>query len=636
MSSNFNVSESTNRVETSFRTNGSGKVGHNQSPNAPSLSAVATKHTQSLSAINSAQRAIEQVIETKKEFVSKVVGAGKISDMLKANLAGVAKAFVGQKEVCDTITATFKSQVDTLRDVLGEKGFGNLKGLTYDDGNSGMARGLILLNQFLERYNSDGLGGFERTNCTEPQKLFATKGETTTSLGCVHQIDETSKKIEKLEKTIEDLEAEIKGLEGKKASVKEIEVKEALSEQIKAKEALRGQAQKKLDIEKESRERTEAVLAQMDLSTLRDEVLGRLETLTSLAGENAPSYESMERMLNLIQQNAFGSWLYNDIIPAFVNEPNPVPAEKFSKLNSMLTEEMKLNGKARGTPMFSEVSVKNGTVKLGQEVIIEGKPKVLPSPTVAKFRAAVYACIAGISLKKCGLRGRSGAKDEQSTNQLLVVRRPLYNTKGEEISFKSELESRFSKVFNTGGIPKISANGDALPADLIQKLNNEKADSTIREFAQKLIDRGFLREENGQYKSAPSYSKVIDDAGFPTYCGVSGTTGEMVTSFFCNLKGKPKTDLENTLKDLMAIANGDMIPREGTDDFSQFFAPIAVFMEVGHFHTTAEVLGGFYSVACAKHDPQINDADMRKGFGNLLTALREHPECFLGKVSEAA
>ena len=54
---------------------------------------------------------------------------------------------------------------------------------------------------------------------------------------------------------------------------------------------------------------------------------------------------------------------------------------------------------------------------------------------------------------------------------------------------------------------------------------------------------------------------------------------------------------------LLKIAGGNQ-PEPPDFDFSTYFAPVATFMEVGHFYTTGEVLGGFLSVAVA--DSNVN------------------------------
>jgi hypothetical protein len=56
-------------------------------------------------------------------------------------------------------------------------------------------------------------------------------------------------------------------------------------------------------------------------------------------------------------------------------------------------------------------------------------------------------------------------------------------------------------------------------------------------------------------------------------------------------------------------------------------------MEVGHFHTTAEVLGGFYSVAVAERNVIGNGEKIdttEPGFRNLLEYFNNNQRDFLG------
>lgn len=538
-------------------------------------------------------------VDPKKTDVNET--AKSIANTLASNLDAIADKFIGDEVVCETITSKFTSLIGQLKDALSK-----LTAEGYGKDETGVAKGLVTLNSLLERYDSTGLGGFNRG-----QIFFS---ENTVINEASKAVKDSKKATEALENGLKEFEknAQFKALfekeENKDINLKTTEglqkLKKALGESNNEDLAnLQNLVNKKLDADIE--------VTKINVSDLRNKILERLGQL-----ENANlATDPKERMLNLIQQVGFSAWLINDIIPAFGKENNPLSGLLSSQ--STLSKIKELNWKARNTPMFSEI-------KLAGDLWNNFKAKLTPEEQVT---------LQGFEGIKFGLRGRSnyGTKTE-GTHTLKVPTKPLYNTKNEKP--EDRYIEKENTALKTGFVPTPTARGDALPQGLIELLNKYKEKDN--ELINHLKEKKVIEERNGNLVSKPSFAKIIDEAGFPTYCSVSGTTGELVSTLVYMLNDTPaKEELNDTLDTLLKLAKGTAgFEKVTKKDFSKFFAPIATFMEVGHFHTTAEVLGGFYSVAVAKSGQDITAEDMKKGFANLLGILKEHPEAFLGAVEK--
>ena len=93
-----------------------------------------------------------------------------------------------------------------------------------------------------------------------------------------------------------------------------------------------------------------------------------------------------------------------------------------------------------------------------------------------------------------------------------------------------------------------------------------------------------------------------------------------------------------TFKFLLDIAKGENKNVTIPNDFVKIFTPIALFMEAGRFHTSAEVLGGMYGTAVAWANEQAKNSeskdmnDMIDGFKNILNFYKGHMNEFWGQV----
>ena len=545
--------------------------------------------------------------------------AEKVPQMLANGILQVAGGFVGNEAVCKSITKHFIQQIEGLEMSLRRMDIQE----TYGDGKNSVALGLTTLNEFLERYDFKGLGGFDRIGTSS---IFGDVSETS-PLGLLQLKKEAENFDEKAKAELKKLRA----TKGKELTPEDKARKETLEE-------LETAFIKFQDIE-------EDVIKSIDLSELKTQVLERLFKLRNLAkiSSSQKDINPVERMMNVSQQVSLGAWIFNDIVPAFGKDMKTNPLASLVEEGSFLGDVSKLNGMARKTPMFTEASFyandEDNVCFLGKEV---EKLFSFPKDKAGKEKLQ-YAVKLVTLIKKCGLRGRPkiGAKDG-GAHPLVVPEQPLWNGPKDKSKALLETGDKLPETaIDTNFVPKVTARGDALPEEVIYFINEYK--EYCGNFIELLQENGLLEgTEIGGFISAPSYAKFIDDAGFPTYCSVSGTTGELVCSLYCNNDTKP--EIEKTLNGIRELAkNPDDI--EGKN-FSQFFAPIATFMEVGHFHTTAEVLGGFYSIAFALTEQEAKGKGeqppfgegaqrryaMQNGFENLLIALRDHPECFLGKV----
>lgn len=548
-----------------------------------------------------------------------VVKATKVSCMLAGGISQVAEGFVGDSEVCESITKHFIQQIEGLEMSLRRMDIQE----TYGDGKNSVALGLTKLNEILGHYDFKGLGGFDRIGTSS---IFE------------DVCDESPLGLLQMKEKAEKFDAKAK------ADLDKLKLKETTGEELTPEDKARKETLEEWETASIKYQDTEEdVIKSIELSKLKEQVVGRLETLKDLA--KTPASNPVERMMNVLQQVSLGAWIFNDIVPPFGEDMKTNPLASLVQKGTFLGDVSALNKMARKTPMFTEASFYEDEAS-GEVCFLGKKVKDLfsfPHDEGVGDKKWEYAVKLVTLIKKCGLRGRPkiGAKNG-GTHPLVVPEIALWNgTEDKSNALLKTGDKLPETAIVTDFVPKVTARGDALPEEVIDFINEYK--EYCGNFIELLQENGLLEgTEIGGFISAPSYAKFIDDAGFPTYCSVSGTTGELVCSLYCNNDTKP--EIEKTLNGIRELAkNPDDIEEK---NFSQFFAPIATFMEVGHFHTTAEVLGGFYSIAFALTEQEAKEKGeqppfgegaqrryaMQNGFENLLIALRDHPECFLGSL----
>ena len=199
-------------------------------------------------------------------------------------------------------------------------------------------------------------------------------------------------------------------------------------------------------------------------------------------------------------------------------------------------------------------------------------------------------------------------------------------------------------------VPDETANLKTVPDAMLEELKGILNTTGGQKIKNLLKEKGLIKDVGGVLQAKPSFASFINDAGLPTYCSVSGTTGEIVSVLHCTLKDRDgNSPLAKVFDNLLKITEGKW--PNPPFNFSTYFAPIATFMEVGHFHTTGEVLGGFLSVAVADRNVnsevgiRLSGGDEEKikqtkeeasefRFKNLLNYFNCHQELFLAPVGE--
>ena len=503
----------------------------------------------------------------------RVPSADRIQQCFQLNaINATAATFLGNKALTGQIKANFAENVKTLQNWVEALPISNLTG----EGKANAANALSALFDLIQRYNSDALGGFNRLQPSESIHFKA-----------AINYDELAEAANET-----DRYHDVKG--------KHKTAKEALD---KAKAAKLGDAEIK-ELEAEVNNKSGAVksleksLREEQLSVFQGQAKTMLESLVS--GQKVSNAidspdEARAQFLNVLQQVSLSAWIFNDIKPAFDK------AGVTRALENGLDETVKLNGAARSTHMFSELREPT-----------EGDPakaewnEFFSSDKVAAFKGL-----------KLGLRGRGnwGNKDTK------VAQKPVYNRKSEsECLIKDDLTE-----LKAGFVPGATARLTTVPQAMCDALNK----SNYENLKNYLVEKGVVaKAEDGKLSPLPSYAAIIDSAGLPTYCSVSGTTGELVSTLLTTGDSQTKEQLQGCLNSLLEIARGATNKNERLSDFNKFFAPIATFMEIGHFHTSAEVLGGFYSVAVA-NNPAAQGTDMQTGFQNLLEYFKANTDQFL-------
>ena len=230
---------------------------------------------------------------------------------------------------------------------------------------------------------------------------------------------------------------------------------------------------------------------------------------------------------------------------------------------------------------------------------------------------------------KFGTRGRLGADGNQGAI--------------EEQEFEKDLNKEFPNDNNikraifSSVKPHRTANLKCVRRRDIEELNkllkDDKCKGMATKIATKLVEKKLAVWGKGHESilSTSSYANVIDKAGLSTHCGPSGTTGE----FFSVLRYTQPEKMKQIFSGILEISETGKLPKDF--NCSEVLGMVALFMETGHCHTTAEAIGGLYSVAVADHNVEKalgSEHPERKntsqgGYGNLLNAFKNNMSAFL-------
>ena len=512
--------------------------------------------------------------------VSTNTPADNIQQCFQLNaINATAATFLGNKALTGQIKANFAENVKTLQNWVEALPVSDLTG----EGKANTANALSTLFDLIQRYNSNALGGFNRLQPSESIHFKA-----------AINYDELAKAAKKTDR-YDDLKEKHKTAKEDLDKAKAAKAEDAEIKKLEAAANIKSGAVK--DFEKSLREEQLSVLQGQAKTMLASLVSGQKisNAIETLSPYKVPSSEAEVRaqFLNILQQVSLSAWIFNDIKPAFAK----------TGINAALPGDLastaELNNKARGTHMFSELRPPTG------------------DPAKAEWNE-FFSSDEGAAFKglKLGLRGRGnwGNKDTE------VEQKPIYNRKSEsECLIKDDLTE-----LKAGFVPGATARLTTVPQAMCDALNT----SNYENLKNYLVEKGVAKAEDGKLSPLPSYAAIIDSAGLPTYCSVSGTTGELVSTLLTTGDSQTKEQLQGCLNSLLEIARGATNKNERLSDFNKFFAPIATFMEIGHFHTSAEVLGGFYSVAVA-NNPAAQGTNMQTGFKNLLEYFKANTDQFL-------
>ncbi len=514
--------------------------------------------------------------------------AKNVQKRLTENLKTTSENFLDQGNLQEKISSKFKTQIESLK-----KGVNLLKNKFEEKDLSNeqkakVGHAIAEIADIISRFNNDGVGGINKmwkNSFQFPKKI---------------------------------LDADKNDYEGAKDSLKGSDLKA----QQEAVETIKILEQKSCSNEG---------LVKSNLKVLDN----NLKCLDEFLKSPVLDRSGVEVMLNFLQQCALNAWVFNDIAEEL--EKAGITKENLGKIGILSPENKEmliLNQAARGTTMFQEVKV--------NKLLGEDGARLLESDKNLDSKKAgqVESFLIKWGDTKIGLRGRHGTDKE-----LRVSAQPIGNTGVKENTKQDGLAFvKYGNIPHIKGalrgsfVPLETANLKTVPSEMLKDLEGILDTDTGKKIVELLQNEKLIEAEEDnsgafpKLKAKPSFASFINDAGLPTYCSVSGTTGEIVSVLHCTLKGRGSRSLLSQVFDnLLKIAEG-----KETDplnfNFSTYFAPVATFMEVGHFHTTGEVLGGFYSVAVAERKVNGNekiDAD-ESGFRKLLAYFNNHQRDFLG------
>lgn len=515
---------------------------------------------------------------------------------------GITEHTIFTSDFQKSISTQFAKEVESLRNIVNSLDE-QLKNETDSSQKIAIYDALKEINGFITRYQNTGLGGFDKVKASEirtSELLFKNLPKA-----LQNQIQE----YETIKKDLEDTEKKVP------KNAEEI-------------------GQLKTQIEEHETKDKNAI--KEDILSAQEIVAKNLEMLTTFLIFSPNSSikigntgTNIEKTFNILQENAMSGWIINDIVPKLENVDKACGTTLANQLKTegdsqILNKIQILNNATRALPMFSETDWKSlltNDIKNSSNVAI----KLLKDHPFTKI----------------GIRGRS--RDVNSSlekDPLQSKRKPLQENLSNSIKTDPGLTNSFS--------PNPTCSRDAVPKDFIDGLNyaylgdNSSYEDQINAglILKDLEAKGAVKfnTDSNTYESIQSFGAIIDDAGLPTYCSVSGTTTELLACLYYKADENTQTHMKATFEFLLNIARGEdaTIP----NGFVKIFTPIALFMEAGQFHTSAEVLGGMYGTAVAWANVQAENSEskdmkaMIDGFKNILNFYKGHMNEFWGQVSQ--
>ena len=527
------------------------------------------------------------------KFYCKTCMVDRLSNLNAPN--SITEHTILSEKLTENISSQFGKEIEKLREIVDSLG-NQLSNEENTNKRIAIYDALKEINGFITRYQNAGLGGFDKVKASEIQK--------------------TERLFENLPKALQDK------TEGYKNAKQNLE--NAERETSKSEEKI-NQLQKQI---KDYETQYENIIKKgniSEISRVQEIVAKNLEMLTALIQDNnsvklGMSGNGIEQMFNILQGNAMSGWIINDIVPKLEEVDQRLANQlKPEGEDEILNQIQTLNNATRDLPMFSEIKLdsllKNDDVK---------------ASTTVRDLIEFYET----NKINIGIRGRSKQMPEPKS-----VRIPLEKNLQGDLANDPGLKNLFS--------PHPTCSRDAIPEDFLNKLNGLKDNSAEAEkkAAQAVLrylkEQGVVKEENGNYESIQSFGGIIDDAGLPTYCSVSGTTTELLACLYYKADEDTQTHMKAAFEFLLNVARGEGKNVTIPNGFVKIFTLIALFMEAGQFHTSAEVLGGMYGTAVAWANLQAENSEpkdvqsMMNGFKNILNFYKEHMKEFWGQVAPA-
>ncbi|MFQ6723649.1 MAG: hypothetical protein ACLRFH_04600 [Opitutales bacterium] len=525
------------------------------------------------------------------KFYCKTCMMDRLTNLNASN--NITEHTILSKELTEKVSNQFVKEIQELNEIvksLGKK----LNNETDPSKKIAIYDALKEINGFITRYQNTGLGGFDKVKASEiatSEPLFKNlpkvlKNETSDYKAAKQNLENAKKENPKSEEKINQLQTQIEEHETKYENA----IKEGT-----------------LSAQKTVAENLEKLTTFLTSSPNSSSKIGNTGT-------------NIEKTFNILQANAMSGWIINDIVPKLENVDKACGTTLANHLkpegdSQILNKIQNLNNTTRTLPMFSEIKL---------DSLLEDT-KVKASETVNKM-------IEEYKTKKIGIRGRSEQEPKPKTARI-----PLKENLQGDLANDPGLTNGFS--------PKPTCSRDAVPKDFVNQLNefsrslyteySEAAEVVLEWLKEKTIVE---KRDNGTYESVQSFGGIIDDAGLPTYCSVSGTTTELLACLYYKADENTQTQMNNAFKFLLDIAKGENKNVTIPNDFVKIFTPIALFMEAGRFHTSAEVLGGMYGTAVAWANVQAENSeskdmnDMIDGFKNILNFYKGHMNEFWGQV----
>ena len=513
----------------------------------------------------------------------------EIHDKLVERTGSIANVFVKNAK---SINKEFSAQLDIL-----DKMIGKLEDAAKGSPNERLKVSSALgeINGFLCRFNNSCVGGIDKS---QGKAVDAKKKDELNNLAKLTKGDAVHAEV--IEDKIKEISKKIKQLEDQKTLARENKrngVVERLEKEIKR---LKGEQKTKMAVLKKYEDN-----AKVSSKTIKENIAilkKNVNTLRKYAGENpkAPGTK-LEEGLNLIQKTCLSAWMFNDIREAVdkaITEKGK-PSEALKLFPPKNKKMLRLNQEARSTEMFQEVKLEK--LLGGEEKLEKLKKKHSGNEAMLEFLE---------SNPKFGTRGRLGFEETQKN---MIQEKQIANSgsKGNVERSGKLYKSEQKAVFSTFTPPK-TANLKTIRDSDVETLNgfltgNDKdCKETAKEIAKALVEKGLANwKKDGGIEAKPSYTDVINQSGLSSHCGPSGTTGEILSVLRYSLDEAGSSKMKNAFKQIREIANTGECPKDF--DCSDTLSMVALFMEIGDFHTTSEAIGGLYSVAVADHNVELQD-----------------------------